>query len=131
MTNLPGHLWRDKWTALSGPLSGRGILVDAQLVSEVPAQLLLALHQEDGEWAECSHKGGQYNSKQDSPPPPPPPLPPTPRKHRPAVEQNRGREGAAIPATSAPALGFDVRVSGLGNRVRGFGFRVYQGGFGV
>ena len=21
MTNLPGHLWRDKWTALSGPLS--------------------------------------------------------------------------------------------------------------
>jgi len=22
LTNLPGHLWRDKWTALSGPLSG-------------------------------------------------------------------------------------------------------------
>ena len=21
LTNLPGHLWRDKWTALSGPLS--------------------------------------------------------------------------------------------------------------
>ena len=21
MTNPPGHLWRDKWTALSGPLS--------------------------------------------------------------------------------------------------------------
>ena len=21
MTNSPGHLWRDKWTALSGPLS--------------------------------------------------------------------------------------------------------------
>ena len=23
MTNPPGHLWRDEWTALSGPLSGR------------------------------------------------------------------------------------------------------------
>ena len=22
LTNPPGHLWRDKWTALSGPLSG-------------------------------------------------------------------------------------------------------------
>jgi len=23
MTNPPGHLWRDKWTALNGPLSRR------------------------------------------------------------------------------------------------------------
>ena len=32
LTNLPGHLWRDKWTALSGPLPcslvrGAGVLL--------------------------------------------------------------------------------------------------------
>ena len=26
LTNPPGHLWRDKWTALSGPLSQRCVL---------------------------------------------------------------------------------------------------------
>ena len=29
MTNLPGHLWRDKWTALSGPLT-QALRRDAQ-----------------------------------------------------------------------------------------------------
>ena len=33
LTNPPGHLWRDKWTALSGPLSGLRVWVLANRAS--------------------------------------------------------------------------------------------------
>ena len=36
---------------------GRSVLVHAQLVLKVPAQLLLALNQGDGGWGSCSWKG--------------------------------------------------------------------------
>ena len=30
MTNSPGHLWREKWTALSGPLSQVPLKVEVE-----------------------------------------------------------------------------------------------------
>ena len=42
LTNLPGHSWRDKWTALSGPLSERDMYGDS--VTENTAGVLSCLN---------------------------------------------------------------------------------------
>ena len=44
MINPPGHLWRDKWTALSGPLSGLDAGISKVVVHSVPQGILAVRH---------------------------------------------------------------------------------------
>ena len=51
LTNPPGHLWRDKWTALSGPLAccdGLGEALVGQRLQRVPVFLVRISHLELG-----------------------------------------------------------------------------------
>jgi len=40
LTNPPGHLWRDKWTALSGPLSQAAHAGDQEITDDLLDRLI-------------------------------------------------------------------------------------------
>ena len=68
-SNSPGHLWRDKWTALSGPLSGGQPAGPAPLQGAVPYPQPPAISAEGGDTWTCSPAEGPSGAASSVAPP--------------------------------------------------------------